>query len=214
MPNDLWSRYWSPMGMKLYDGARSPNARKVRLLAAELELPVERVQLNFAKGEYKTPDYLAKNPNGKIPTLDDDGFTVWESGAILRYLASKRPDKRLVPHDARGQAILDQWLLWWTAHPEAALLSLVYERLVKPFLKGTPDSAVCAASEANIRRFLPVLDEQLARNEYVIGHLSIVDFAIAPWLEVAGPLGVDIAGYTNITKWLARMSERPYWRDT
>src|SRR5262245_58449610 len=138
------------MALRLYDGSRSPNARKVRLLAAELGLALECVRLDFAKGEYRSEAFLALNPNGKVPTLDDDGFVLWESCAILRYLAGKRPERGLVPLDARGQALVDQWLFWWTAHPEAALLELAAEKLIKPFLgQAGNDPGIIASAEGN-----------------------------------------------------------------
>jgi glutathione S-transferase len=199
--------------MKLYDGQRSPNARKVRLLAAELGLPLELAPLDFTKGELRSPEFLRKNPNGKIPTLDDDGFVLWESAAVLRYLAGKRPERGLIPSDPQGQAKLDQWMFWWAAHPEAALLSLVLERLVKPFLKQETDAGVVRAAEADLTRFLPLLDQQLADKEYLLGALTILDFGVAPWLETAPRLGVDVARYVRITPWLARMQARPYWKD-
>src|SRR3954465_11172659 len=102
------------MTIKLYGFGRSPNVRKVSLLAAALDIPLTHVTLDFNKREFHSPEYLAKNPNGKIPTIDDDGFILWESAAILRYLAaaaalSRRPraDRRVVPRRdpaARGVA--------------------------------------------------------------------------------------------------------------
>ncbi|HEX7006971.1 MAG TPA: glutathione S-transferase family protein [Alphaproteobacteria bacterium] len=201
------------MSLTLYEGAVSPNARKVRLVAAELDLPLRRVSLSFAKGDMRSPEYLAKNPNGTIPTLEDDGLVLWESAAIMRYLASKRPERGLVPADPRGRALLDQWLFWWTAQPEAALMRLVSERLIKPFL-GQPgnDAAIIGDVEAVLRRFLPVLDRQLAERDFIVGQLSVVDFAAGAWLDVApDTLRVDIAPYDSIAAWLSRLRAKPYW---
>src|SRR5262245_21356656 len=93
------------MPIKLYNSKVSPYARKVRLIAAELSLPIEKVELDFLKGDPRKPEYLAMNPNGKVPTIDDDGFVLWESIAILKYLAEKKG--KLLPSDARGRAEAD-----------------------------------------------------------------------------------------------------------
>lgn len=198
------------MALTIYGGNRSPNVRKVKLLATELGIAFEPVTLAF--GELKGPAYLAKNPNGKVPTIDDDGFVLWESGAILRYLASKHPERGLVPSDARAAARVDQWLLWWTAHAEAALYALVVEKIIKPFLGKDTEPALVRDAEQQLARYLPVLDAQLAGKEFATGALSIVDFAIAPWLETAQGLGVDVAKYANIAAWLGRMQSRACWK--
>ena len=201
------------MTIKLYGFGGSPNVRKVSLLAAALDIPLTHVTLDFTKGEFRSPEYLAMNPNGKVPTVDDDGFVLWESGAILRYLAAKRPERGLVPSDPFEQAHLDQWLFWWSAHLEPALDRLVYERRVKPLFLGLPDidPSIVAEAEAVLERFLPVLDGQLAGKEYVLGKLSIVDFAASPRLDGAATLEVDLSRYHNITAWLEGMRAKSYW---
>jgi glutathione S-transferase len=202
------------MPIKLYDGQRSPHARKVRLLAAELGITLDRIALDFQKGELVAPEYLAKNPNGRIPTLEDDGFVLWESAAILKYLAAKRPERGFAPADPAEQAQIDQWLFWWTADPEAAFSRLIWERRVKPFLgKGGNDPNIIADAQASLDRFLPVLDRQLGGKDYVLGNLTIVDFSMAPVLDIMSFVGVDLAGYANITAWLERLRAKPYWKD-
>jgi glutathione S-transferase len=107
------------MGITLYDMQDSPHARKVRLLAAELDIPLERIARDPRKGETRSPGFLAKNPNGRVPTLEEDGFVLWESPAILKYLAAKRPERGLGGGDAKSQALVDQWLFWWAGGLEA-----------------------------------------------------------------------------------------------
>lgn len=200
--------------LKLYSGRRSPNARKVRLLAKELDLPLEIVNPDFAKGELRSAEFLAINPNGKVPVLDDDGFHLWESCAILRYLAEKRPEKNLIPTDAKKRAAMDQWLFWWAAHCEPALLTLVFERLVKPYLKlGDADAALVRAAETELDRYLPILDKQLTDREHIAGDLSIADFAVAPWFESASAVGVSLDNYPNVARWLKALQSRPYWSE-
>lgn len=202
------------MTIKIYDAQMSPNARKVRLLAAELGLSLERVPVAMQKGENRSPEYLTKNPNGKIPTIDDDGFVLWESAAILKYLAGKNPEKGLVPKDTKEQALLDQWLLWWSAHPEPALMQLALEKMIKQFI-GLPgnDPTLIREAEGNIQRYLPVLEQQLQGKEYILGRLTVMDFVVGPELEMALRIGVDLARYPNLSALLARLQARLYWKD-
>lgn len=200
------------MTIKLYDSAQSPNARKVRLLAAELDLPLERIKVDLAQGAQRTAEFVARNPMGRIPVIDDDGFVVWESAAILKYLASKRPQRGLLPSDAQGAAMLDQWLFWWVAHPEAALMALAYEKLVKPYF-GQPgnDASIIREAETQIGKALPILDRQLEGLDYVLGTLSVVDFMVGPWLDVLPMLGVRLEAWPNLRALQARLVARPYW---
>jgi glutathione S-transferase len=205
-------RIEAPMPIKLYDSKVSPYARKVRLVAAELDLPLEKISLDFQKGEPQRPEYLALNPNGKVPTIDDDGFVLWESMAILKYLAGKKAG--LLPSDARGAAQADQWMCWWGNHPEPAIDLLIYELALKPFF-GKPgnDASIIQEARDRLQRYLPVLDKQLEGKDYVLGKLSIVDFAIAPTLELSQRrMNVDLGKYPAITAWLARLQTKPYWK--
>ena len=199
------------MPIKLYDSKVSPYARKARLIAAELGLPLEKIAVDFKKGQPRTPEYLALNPNGKVPMIDDDGFVLWESIAILKYLASKKPG--LLPTDVRGMAEADQWMFWWSNHAEAAIELLLYELLLKPYF-GKPgnDASIIAEAHALLDRFLPVLEQRLTGRDYVMDKLSVVDFAIAPVLEIApGLLKVNLDKYSAINAWLKRLQAKPYW---
>jgi len=96
------------MTATLYNMPESPHARKVRLLAAELGIPLELVDRDPRIGETRVRDYLALNPNGRVPTLVEDGFALWESPAILKYLAAKHPERGLNGANPRDQAHVDQ----------------------------------------------------------------------------------------------------------
>ena len=204
------------MTITLYDLQPSPHARKVRLLAAELGIPLEKVPFDPRIGETRSAEFLAKNPNGRIPTLEEDGFVLWESPAILKYLAAKRPERALAGPDANTQALVDQWICWWVGGPEAAMDALAWELYVKPKVLNQPghDPAILADAQARLDRHLPVLDKQLEGRDYILGPLSVVDFLIGPRLDT-GPaaLQFDISGYKNINAWLERLRARPYWQD-
>jgi glutathione S-transferase len=205
------------MGITLYDTQASPHARKVRLLAAELGIPLEKVARDPRIGETRTDDYLAKNPNGRIPMIEeDDGFVLWESPAILKYLAAKRPERALGGSDLKTEAVIDQWICWWVGGPEAAMDALAWELLIKPHVFKQPgnDPSIIADAHKRLGRFLPVLDRQLEGRDYIIGSLSVLDFLIGPRLDT-GPaiLKIDMGAYENINAWLARLRAKPYWKD-
>ena len=216
MAKRLAGRYIAPMSLTLYDMRDSPHARKVRLLAAELGIPLEKVERDPRKGETRSRDYLALNPNGRVPVLDDDGFVVWESAAILKYLAAKHPERRLGGADPKQAALVDQWLFWWAGGPEAAIDMLAWELLIKPNVLRQPgnDPGIVADAHARLARFLPVLDRQLDGRGYVIGPLSVVDFAIGPRFDRAPALlKFDVAPYRNIAAWHERLRAKPYWNE-
>jgi glutathione S-transferase len=202
------------MTMTLYNMTESPHARKVRLLAAELGIPLELVARDPRVGETRGPDYLALNPNGRVPTLAEDGFALWESAAILKYLSAKHPERGLSGATPEDQAHVDQWLFWWVGGPEPAIDALAWEQFIKPKVLNQPgnDPGIIADAHARIARFLPVLDKQLEGRDYIIGPLSIVDFLIGPRLERSPAiLKFDVTPYRNIATWLGRLCAKPYW---
>lgn len=204
------------MTITLYDIKESPHCRKVRLLAAELGIKLNTVVKDPRTLETRSSDFLAKNPNGRVPTLEENGLYLWESPAILKYLAAKVPERGLCGKDARTQALVDQWLFWWASGPEAAIDMLAWEMIIKPMVLNEPgkDPAVMNEAYARINRYLPVLDKQLESRDYVVGPLSVADFAIGPRFDRAPELlKFDVAPYKNIAAWLARLRARPYWQN-
>lgn len=199
------------MTIKLWDSPRSPACRRVRLTAAELDLPLERVAMDFARGDYDDPGFLRLNPNGLVPVVEEDGFVLWESLAILRWLAAKRPERGLVPADPQERARLDQWLFWWTAHPEPAIRLLLSERRIRPFQGHGSDAGVIAAAERTLREALPVLDAHLAGRGFVLERFSLAELAICPELEMGVWLGLDLTPYPHLRGWLERLHARPGW---
>jgi glutathione S-transferase len=117
--------------MKLYFHPMSGNSRRVLLVAAHLDVPLERVVVDLPKGEQRGVPHLRRNPNGRVPVLEDDGLVLWESRAIMQYLADKTPGQTLLPTDARGRADVNRWLFWCAAHMTPANAILVMENFVK-----------------------------------------------------------------------------------
>jgi len=198
--------------MKLYDFAFSPNCRKIRALAYELDIPLDFVRVDLPKGEQRAPAFLAINPNGRVPVLVDGDLVLWESTAILRYLAAKAGGA-LVPTAPRAVAEVDRWLSWQLAHLGPAMSKVVFERIVKKLTgQGTPDEAAIAVGTAEFAKLAAILDDALAGREYLAGALSIADFALASHLSLAAVGGLDLAPYAHLNAWLSRVLARDSMR--
>jgi glutathione S-transferase len=194
--------------MKLHQHPFSSAAFKVRALIHELDLPVTLVTVDMQKGEHKSPEFLAKNPNGKVPTLEDDGFFLWESNAILCYLAAKKPESGLLPADARGMAQVQQWLQWHATTFSSSTTEVMMETVYAKLFGRSKDEAKYAAGMEKVRRDLGVLEKTLADKEFVCGKLSIADFSLVSSLLLRTPMGVDLEAFPNVKAWVARMESR------
>jgi len=195
--------------MKLYDFPFSPNCQKVIALAHEVGMPLELARVDLFKGESRTPALLAKNPNGKLPILEDGEFVLWESAAMLAYIAVKggRPD--LAPTTPRERAEVDRWTFWEGAHFSPAIRKVAFERIVKKLAGlGAPDEALVKTGVEEFAVRASVLEESLGAKEYVCGRLSIADFALAPHAAIAASCGLDFEPYPKAKAWLGRMVER------
>jgi glutathione S-transferase len=192
--------------MRVYDFPASPNCRKVRAVAYELGAEIEFVPVNIFKGEAKTPAALARNPNARVPVLEDGDFVLWESNAIISYLAA---GTALVPSGRRERAEVDRWLHWQLAHIGPAISKVAFERIVKPLRGGGPvDQTAIDAGATDFHQFAAVLEGSLGRKEYVAGKLSVADFALASVFSVAEPAGLDLRPHPQTSAWLARIFAR------
>ena len=202
--------------MKLYFHPMSGNSRRVLLVATHLGVPLERVMVDLPKGEHRQTPHLARNPNGRVPVLDDDGFLLWESRAIMVYLAEKTPGQTLYPTDTRGRADVNRWLFWCAAHMAPANTVLVFENFVKAVTgRGPADPAEVARGEALVAQYAPVLDAHLAGKTWVAqDRLTLADFSLASSFALAGPARLPIADYTNLRAWLGRVQELDAWKRT
>jgi glutathione S-transferase len=199
--------------MKLYNSNFSPNALRVRAVAAELGIPLEIIEVDFRKGEHKAPSYLAMNPNGKVPALVDGDFVLWESRAINAFLASRRPERGLYPDDAKQRAVVDQWSYWGAIHLGPAIQRVAFERVMKSkFGMGEPDENAIAPQLKELDQFLPVLDASLANKEWVAENLSVADFAVASTFVYRAPAGISLEKAPHLVAWIERIEARPSWQ--
>ena len=165
--------------MKLYY-FETPNARKACAVARYLNAPVEFRRVDLTKGEHKAPAFLAINPNGKVPALEDGDVRLWESAAIMCYLADQAGSS-LWPKDARQIDVI-RWLSWDSMHFSRHAGTMFFQRVIKPhFGLGEPDLAAIDEAMGFFRQFAGVLDSHLRGRGHVVGDgLTVADFALAP----------------------------------
>jgi GST-like protein len=187
----------------------SPNGLKVRIMLEETGLDYELYPVNLGEGEHKTPEYLAINPNGKIPAIiDRDGpggeeVTIFESGAILLYLAEKSGE--FLPVEANGRWQVVSWLMFQMAGigPSLAQAGYFLNRAPEP----VPHAVERSISEAE--RLYGVVDQCLSEADFLAGDYSIADMASYPWMRNHQRFGLDIADYPNVGRWLETVGTRP-----
>jgi glutathione S-transferase len=204
------------MHPKLYMNPASPNVRRVRLTAAVLGIELEEKTLDFVKGEQRSPEHLALNPNGTVPTLVDGDFVLTESRAIMQYLASMKPESGLLPRDERGRTDVTRWQFWDASHFWPTLGTLLFQKLLRPLLhKSEPDAQKVDEALAGFRRFGAVLNKQLEGRHYVVGSaLTLADLTLASSLMYAKQTEAPLSEFPNVEAWFSRISELDAWKNT
>jgi glutathione S-transferase len=197
--------------IKLYVFLGSPRAFNVMAVANHLGIEYQTQALNPAKGEHLAPAYAAINPNKRIPTLEEDGFVLWEANAITQYLASKKPEAGLLPADPRQRADVTRWQFWSISSWEQACAGMSYERVVKKLLGlGEPDAAKVKEAEDLFHRYAQILNDHLKGHNCVVGNSpTLADFAIGPWLNFAERASYPVAPYAEIKRWHSAFIQLP-----
>jgi GST-like protein len=186
--------------------APTPNGWKASICLEELELPYEVHPINLLAGEQKRPEYLALNPNGRIPTIvdrDAGNFAVFESGAILIYLAEQAG--RLLPADVKGRSLVMQWLMFQMG----GIGPMMGQANV--FFRYFPEKIPSAIDryQHECRRLFEVLDTRLADHQWLAGDYSIADIANWSWVRTYKWSGVAIDGLDHLQRWMDQMKQRP-----
>jgi len=201
--------------VKLYQFPLSPNCQKVVALAREVGVPLQPIRVDVFKGESRTREYLAKNPNGKVPVLVDGDFVLWESNAMLGYIAGKAGRVDLAPTTPRERANVDRWLAWHNAHFGAAVGKVAFERIVKKLTGlGAPDEAAVKKGTDEFAVVADVLEKALAGQTYLCDTLTIADFCVAPYAAATELCGLHFGDHPNVKAWLGRMLARDSLRET
>lgn len=188
------------------------NPRKACAVARYLQSPVEFVRVDLGKRENKTPEFLAMNPNGKVPVLQDGDKTLWESNAIMCYL-SDVAKAGLWPQDGRQIDVI-RWLSWDALHFTRHASVLYFEYVIKP-LFGLPaaDTATLEEATKHFRTFAGVLDTHLSDRKFLVGDgLTVADFAVAVTLPYADVARLPLGDFPAVQRWHDRLNELPAWR--
>ena len=202
--------------MKLYSVQASNNCRRVHATIAYLGLDIEIVEPNIMTGDLKKPEFLAVNPNAKVPALVDGDLHLWESRAIMQYVASKKPNNELWPSDPKVQADVARWQFWEATHLSRGTTPFAFEKLFKPmFMKQEADPAALAAAEKEFHLYAPVLNAHLESRTWMVGRtVTLADFSVGACFSFAEPSGLPWQSYNHIQSWWKRLNEIPAWKES
>jgi glutathione S-transferase len=192
--------------LKIWGRGAAPNVQKVVWACEELDIEYSRTDIGGPFGGLTDPTYLKKNPNGLIPTIEDGDFVLWESNAILRYLARRHPEHQLYPTDISAAAKIDQWLDWQMVALGLRIRSLF---LVHHRPEGAPGETIASASE-NAEKSFRIIEEQLAKHCYVAGEaFTIADIAVGisthRWLQFP----IKRPAMPAVERWFSAVTNRP-----
>ncbi len=198
--------------IKIWGRNTSSNVQKVMWALAEMDLPCERIDVGGAFGKTKEPFYLAMNPNSRVPTLEEeDGFTMWESNSIVRYLAAKHRSRTLEPQDLQVRARAQMWMDWQLSIMGPAIMPVFWQLIRTP--ADRRDAGVLASQTEKTFQAARILDEQLGRTEYLAGDVfSYGDVPCGVMIYRYMQLLPERPPTPNLDRWYAAISARDAFR--
>lgn len=199
--------------MRLYHHPQSRCSQRVLMTARHLGTALELVVIDLQKGDQHAAEFLALNPNHRVPVLEDEGFVLTESFAIMQYLADKTPGQTLYPAAPRGRADVNRWLFWCAQHMAPAVSILNWERAIKPLVGlGPADPLEVQRGERLMTEFGGVLDAHLEGRDWISGSaLTLADLAIAAPLADADRARLPIDHFAHVQRWFARIRTLDAW---
>jgi len=202
--------------MRLYVHPLSSNSRRATLVARHLGLDIALVSVALESGAQKSAEYMRLNPNGRVPLLIDGEFLLWESHAIMQYLADRAGADDVYPRDIQARGDVNRWLFWSACHFAPACALFIRERVSKKVLRlGEADPAEIARGEAQLPPAAAMLDEHLAGGQWIAqGRLTLADFAVAAPLMHSERAQLPLADYANLQDWFARVRATGAWQAT
>lgn len=201
--------------MKVYGHPLSTCTRKVLTVLAEKGAPFEFELVDLQKGAQKLPENLARQPFGRVPALEDDGFWLYESRAMARYLDDKLGGPSLTPSDSKGRAVMEQWISSEMSYFTPAAMKIVVEKLFKPMRGATPDEANVAAGREGVKQAAAVMERQLEKTPYIAGEgFTIADICFMPYLEYLEAVGEGalLDEFPKTKAWWGKIRGRDSWQ--
>ena len=194
--------------LRIWGRVNSVNVKKVMWCIGELGIPFERIDAGMEHGVVGSPDYQAMNPNARVPTIDDDGFVLWESNAIVRYLSLKYSLGKLCPEDQRQRADSDRWMDWSTAQ-----LAPTFREVFWGTVRTAPekrDLALIEKNRAATANTLDIVDRQLGKAPFIAGdRLTIGDIPLGCYVNLWMRMPIERPAHPNLNAWHKRLLERP-----
>jgi len=199
--------------LKIYGHFLSMPTNKVRLCVRYLGLPHEYIHVDLQGGEHLKPEYLEINAAGRVPAIDDSGFTLSQSDAICKYLCALSGPSSFYPADTKKQAEINQWIDFSSQHILQAVARLFFNRVITKMIGEDPDTASIKTGESMLSRDLPLLETQLKGRDYIMGdHITLADISLVAALEPSEMCGVDLKPYPSIVKWRERLAAREFYQ--
>jgi glutathione S-transferase len=199
--------------LKIWGRTNSVNVKKVLWAAQELGLEYQRIDAGLQFGVNKTPEYLKMNPTGLVPTIDEDGFVLWESHSIVRYLAAKHGAGRLWPTELRQRADAERWMDWTYAFQRELQRPLFWALVRTPPEKRDPEAI--EAARKTCAELLRIPERSLAERAFLAGNeLTIGDIPLGCHVQIWMRLPIERPPLPHLEAWFQRLCERPAYRKT
>jgi len=203
--------------MKIFGHPLSSCTRKVLVLLAEKQSRADFVLVDLMKGEHKQPAHLARHPMGVIPVVEDDGVTVFESRAILRYLDARIPGVKLTPETLAGKAAMDEWLSIDQSYVAPHIQEFVRQKIIMPAMGQKPSEQAINGAREGLTKAFAAIESRLAGRDYLAGEsFSLADISLMPYVGALPHFGETalVERSPALSGWWRRMESRPSWRTT
>ena len=196
--------------LRIYGHPLSAPTNKVRMCAHAAGLDYELVVIDLSRGEHKGEEYLAINPAGQVPAIDHDGFRLFESNAISKYLAKSRPG--LYPGEPSAQALVDQWCDFVSNLVMPGIGRILFNKLLAPQIGVPVDAAAISEGEQMLARALPIVEAQLNAHAYLAGdEFSIADIALLATIDPAEAIALDLGPYPKLSAWRQQLCGQDFY---